>query len=95
MSSPARATTERKTERLELRVTPTAKEAIQQASALSGLTPGDLAYDAARRILSEHGGMRLSLADARAFYDAMENPPEPSPQLIDALKRHAELTGEP
>lgn len=84
---------ERKSERLELRVTPSTKEAIQRASALSGLTPGDLAYEAARRILDEQEVWHLSAEDSRAFAAALLDPPEPSEALVAALRRHQELFG--
>jgi uncharacterized protein (DUF1778 family) len=85
-------TAERKTDRLELRVTPSAKEVIQRACAVSGLSPGDIAYEGARRILQDHGGMRLSDADAKVFYEALASPPEPAPRLIEALQQHGEQT---
>jgi uncharacterized protein (DUF1778 family) len=54
---------ELKKERLELRVTPSAKELIQRAMAVSGLTAGDLAYEGARRVLDDHRRLLLTSAD--------------------------------
>lgn len=84
---------ERKTERLELRVAPSAKRVIQRAMAVSGLAAGDLAYEGARRVLEDHQRMVLIGEDREAFLRALLNPPEPSPRLIKALQRHRELFG--
>jgi len=80
---------EPKSERLEFRVTASAKKVIQRAAALSGLSAADLAYEGARRILNEHEYMELSEADRRAFLKALISPPAPSAALVRALKRHA------
>ena len=79
---------ETKSERLELRVTPSAKKVIQQAAAVSGLSAADLAYEGARRVLTEHEHMELTEADRRVFLRAVLSPPKPSGRLITALKRH-------
>jgi uncharacterized protein (DUF1778 family) len=82
-----------KRERIELRVGASAKELIQRAMAVTGLTAGDLAYEGARRVLDEHERMVLTGADREAFLEALMNPPEPSEKLIAALRRHRELMG--
>jgi uncharacterized protein (DUF1778 family) len=84
---------ERKRERIELRVAPSAKLVIQRAMAVSGLTAGDLAYEGARRILDEHERMELVGADREAFLAAVLNPPAPTEKLVFALRRHQELKG--
>jgi uncharacterized protein (DUF1778 family) len=84
---------ERKKERLELRVAPSAKALIQRAMAVSGLTAGDLAYEGARRVLDEHDRMVLTAADRDAFLDAVVDPPEPAERLVAALRRHRDLMG--
>ena len=89
----AGATRELKKERIELRVAASAKTLIQRAMAVSGLTAGDLAYEGARRVLDEHERMVLMGADRDAFLEAVLNPPEPSEQLIGALRRHRRLMG--
>lgn len=88
-----KADREHKTERLELRVAPSAKQVIQRAMAVSGLAAGDLAYEGARRILEAHERMVLTGADRAAFLEAVLNPPEPADRLIDALRRHRKLIG--
>ena len=82
-----------KTERMEVRLAPAAKQAIQCAMAIMGPDACDLAYEAARRVLDEHERMVLSGADRDAFLAAVLNPPEPTDRLVAALKRHRELFG--
>jgi uncharacterized protein (DUF1778 family) len=84
---------ERKTERMELRLAPSAKQVIQRAMSASGLAAGDLAYEGARRVLEEHERMILTGADRDAFLDALLKPPEPTEALVAALKRHRKLLG--
>ena len=89
-SSPKR---EYKTQRLELRLAPSAKKVIQQAMSITGLAAGDLAYEGARRLLDEHQHMILSGADRDAFLAALDQKPSPAPRLVAALKRHRDLFG--
>ena len=84
---------EYKTERLELRLAPSAKRIIQRAMAVSGLNAGDLAYESARRVLDDHERMLLTGADREAFLEAVTNPPEPTERLIAAFRRHRDLLG--
>jgi uncharacterized protein (DUF1778 family) len=76
-----------KRERIELRVTPSAKQLINRAMAVTGLTAGDLACEGARRVLDDHGCMVLTGNDRDAFLAAIANPPEPSKKLVAALKQ--------
>lgn len=84
---------ELKKERIELRVAVSAKELIQRAMAVSGLTAGDLAYEGARRVLDEHERMVLTGANRDAFLEAVMNPPEPTDRLVAALRRRRDLLG--
>jgi uncharacterized protein (DUF1778 family) len=90
---PAIAKSEIKRERIELRVSASAKALIQQATAVTGLTAGDLAYEGARRVLDEHERMVLTGADREAFLGALTNPPPPCGKLIAAMRRHRDLVG--
>jgi uncharacterized protein (DUF1778 family) len=56
-----------KTERLELRAAPSVRKVIEQASAVSGLAAGDLAYEGARRVLEAHKRTHLVGADRLLF----------------------------
>jgi uncharacterized protein (DUF1778 family) len=84
---------ELKRERIELRVAASAKQLIQRAMAVTGLTAGDLAYEGARRVLNEHERMVLTGSDRNTFLDAVSNPPAPTKKLVAALRRHRELFG--
>jgi uncharacterized protein (DUF1778 family) len=79
---------ERKTERMELRVAPSVRKLIEQATAVSGLAAGDLAYEGARRILEDHERLVLRGEDREVFLKAVSNPPRPAPRLVAALRRH-------
>jgi uncharacterized protein (DUF1778 family) len=82
---------ELKKERIELRVAASAKDLIQRAVAVSGLTAGDLAYEGARRILAEHERLVLTGTDQEAFLEAVLHPPQPTGKLVVALQRHRKL----
>ncbi len=84
---------ETKTARLELRLAPSAKQLIQRAMSVTGLTAGDLAYEGARRVLDEHERMVLTGTDREVFLEAVRNPPEPTDALVAALRRHRDLIG--
>jgi uncharacterized protein (DUF1778 family) len=82
-----------KTQRLELRLAPSAKKVIHQAMSVTGLAAGDLAYEGARRLLDEHQRMVLLGADRDVFLAAISREPNPAPRLVDALKRHRHQFG--
>ena len=84
---------ELKRERIELRVAASAKQIIQRAMAVTGLTAGDLAYEGARRVLNEHERMVLTGSDREAFLKAVSAPPPPNKKLVTALRRHRRLFG--
>jgi uncharacterized protein (DUF1778 family) len=81
------AAPERKSERMELRMTPTARDVIERAMAFSGLSAGDLAYEGARRIIEDHERMVLADADRESLVRALMKPPKPAPRLVSAMKR--------
>ena len=62
------------------------------APALWGLAPGDLAYEAARRIVAEQEVMTLRDADRDAFLRALDRPTRAPAGLVAALKRHRAFT---
>ncbi len=83
--------TERKSARMELRLTVASKRVIERASALSGLAASDLAYEAARRVIEDHERFVLHDEDRAAFFRAVKSPPAPSPRLTAALRRRRDL----
>jgi uncharacterized protein (DUF1778 family) len=62
-------TEEPRTERMELRVRPSAKRTSQRAIPLSVLSAADLAIKASRQLLTEHERVELTGADRDAFLD--------------------------
>ena len=84
-------TRERKTERLELRVSRSARRLIERATALSGLAAGDLAIEGARRVVEEHERMVLRGEDRDVFLRAILNPPRPATRLVAALRKRRKL----
>ncbi len=79
-------------ERLNLRLNPTAKQRIEQAAAFEGTTVSNFivssALATAERTIREHETMVLSRRDAEGFLEAVLNPPRPSPELREALDEH-------
>ena len=84
---------ERKSERMELRVAPSVRRVIEEATALSGLAAGDLAYEGARRVLEDHDRLVLRGEDREVFLKAVANPPRPMARLVAALRAHHKLRG--
>lgn len=90
------ATTLVKSERISCRIAPENKLLLEKAAALRGLSLTDYlistALFVAREELLVADGIRLSKEDWDAFIKVLENPPEPSPRLVQALARFAEGT---
>ena len=88
---------ERKMERMDVRIAPSAKRAIERAAALSGRTLSafvvEASYREARRIVTDESRMVLSGRDRKVFLDAILDPPKPSPALRKAISRHRRLVG--
>ncbi len=81
-----------KSERMELRLRPSAKQVIQRAMAISGLSASDLAYQAARQVIAEHEHILLAGADRDSFLELLANPPPANDRLKRAFKRHRQAT---
>ncbi len=82
-----------KTARLELRVSVPERELLQRASALTGLTLGDLACEGARAAIERHERLRLRDADREAFLLSVRSPPRPVARLTEAFREHAARVG--
>jgi uncharacterized protein (DUF1778 family) len=87
-SDPARSS-RRRMDRLETRVTAEQKALITRAAALEGRSITDFVLtsvqDAAKRAIVEHEMIRLSVADARAFAEALLEPREPSRRMKERV----------
>lgn len=68
---------------------------IERAAAVYGATLNQFivqtALDRAGEILEREEVLRLSARDSQTFLAALENSPEPSAKLIEAMKAHSRL----
>jgi uncharacterized protein (DUF1778 family) len=88
-----------RTERLEARIAPDALAVVKRAAELQGRSVSDFvvaaAQEAAHRMIEETQIVRLSLADQRAFAEAIINPPPANDALRRAADAYRELIAEP
>ena len=84
-----------KTARLEARITPDLQALLKRAAELDGRSVTDFVVaaiqTAAEQRIEQVQMIRLSLDDQHAFAAAFLNPPEPTPALRRAFRRHSEL----
>jgi uncharacterized protein (DUF1778 family) len=87
-----------RTARLEARITPDLQALLKRAAAIEGRSVTDFvvaaARDAAERTIETTEIIRLSVEDQRRFAELLLNPPEPTPALRRAFKRHRALFGD-
>ena len=79
-----------RTARIEARIAPDALDVVRRAAEMQGRSISDFvvaaAQEAAHRMIEETQIIRLSVADQRAFVEAIVNPPAPT----DAMRRAAQ-----
>jgi len=87
-----------RTARIEARIAPEALAIVKRAAEIQGRSVSDFvvaaAQEAANRTVEQTQIIRLSVEDQRAFAQAIINPPEPTPALRRAFRRHRELIKE-
>jgi uncharacterized protein (DUF1778 family) len=87
-----------RTSRIEARIAPDALAVVKRAAEITGRSVSDFvvaaAQEVANRTIEETQIVRLSVEDQRAFAEAILNPPEPTPALRRAFRRHRELIKE-
>jgi uncharacterized protein (DUF1778 family) len=87
-----------RTARVEARIAPDALAIVKRAAEIQGRSVSDFmvaaAQEAAARTIEQTHIIQLSIEDQRAFADAILNPPEPTPALRRAFRRHRELIKE-
>jgi uncharacterized protein (DUF1778 family) len=80
------------TERMNFRLKPRIKSAIQRAAALTGVDDSaftiNAAYQSALATIAAHERTTLQPADHQAFFGALDKPPAPTEQLRAAFARH-------
>ena len=86
---------ERRTERLEQRLSPRAKDVIEQAAALQGVTASEFArshtLQAAYETIGRMEVTRLAVEDRTTFLRALDDE-RTDEALIDILELHAQAT---
>ena len=84
-----------RTARIEARIAPEALAVVKRAAEIQGRSISDFvvaaAEEAANRTIERAHIIRLSVEDQRAFAAAILNPPEPTPALHRAFRRHRAL----
>jgi uncharacterized protein (DUF1778 family) len=85
------AQAEKRTERLDARVTREEKQIIETAANLRGVSVTDLLREsireAARRIIRENEVLTLAAQSRKVFVETLLNPPQPSDKALAAAKR--------
>ncbi len=86
---------QRRTARIEARIAPEALVIVKRAAEIQGRSVSDFviaaAQEAASRTIEEAQIIRLSVADQRAFAEAILDPPAPSPSLVRAAEAYRGL----
>ena len=87
-----------RTARIEARIAPDGLAIVKRAAEIQGRSVSDFvvaaAQEAATRTIEQTQIIRLSVEDQRAFVKAILKPPEPTPALRRAFRRHRELINE-
>lgn len=80
-------------QRLNLRLSESAKHRIEHAASVEGKTVSAFivssALETAEKTIENHGTMALARNDAIRFFDALADPPPPDERLSAALEEHA------
>ena len=95
MTAVRKKATKAKNGRLELRLASQTKELLARAATVRGQSVSEFvtasALSRARKILATEESVILAEMDRDVFFQALENPPEPSDALKRAFSRHKEL----
>lgn len=80
-----------KTERMHQRISPEAKQVIERAASLRGVTVNDFvtssAYEAATKTIKEHEVIQLTQKESERFVESFLNPPAPNAALRKLMKK--------
>ncbi len=81
-----------RSERINLRLSETAKRRIEQAASVEGRTVSSFivssALENAEKTVRRHETIALAREDAVRFFEALTNPPPPNDRLQAALEEH-------
>ena len=82
-----------RSERINLRLSETAKRRIEQAASVEGKTVSAFivssALENAEKTVRRHETIALAREDATRFFEALSDPPPPNDLLRAALEEHA------
>ena len=82
-----------RSERINLRLSETAKRRIEHAASVEGKTVSAFivssALENAEKTVRRHETVALAREDATRFFDALADPPPPNDRLRAALEEHA------
>ena len=82
-----------RSERINVRLSETAKRRIEQAASVEGKTVSAFivssALENAEKTVSQHETVALHREEAMRFFDALADPPPPNDRLRSALEEHA------
>ena len=82
-----------RSERINLRLSETAKRRIEQVAFVEGKTVSSFimssALENAEKTVRRHETVALALEDATRFFEALADPPPPNERLRAALEEHA------
>ena len=85
-----------KKERLEARLTSELKELLQIAAEIEGTTLTDFVIRSAqyhaRKVISEHNQIKLSLEDSQSFVESLLHPPTPNARMMKAAAEYKKAT---
>ena len=85
-------------ERVSARISIQAYQTLIHAAEISGATLNQFllqaAVEKAQMIIKKDQTINLSIKSANVFFDAIENPPEPSKKLKDVMKAYRESFGQ-
>jgi uncharacterized protein (DUF1778 family) len=85
----------KRTEKLDLRLTPSAKRALQSAAQATHKTVSDFVLESALAradsVLADRQVFRLDARRWKAFMDALDAPPKPRPRLARLLSEPSVL----
>lgn len=88
---------DKKEERIDARLTPEAKQQIEQAAALQGLSTSDFIVQAAlketARVIERQRIIRLTVEESLALAELMNSEPKVNGASVAAMQRHNEIIG--
>lgn len=81
---------EKQNQRVSARVPQQVYDILAQAAEVTGATINQFlvqsAYEKAQKVIEDSRFIVISMKSSKAFFDTLENPPEPDQKLVDAVR---------